>query len=1051
MATMQMNEDFVIRLLCKEGRLDKAIIVLFHMKTSPATNTYISLLKACNKSRDSYQAKQVHVHLVKHIQHFSGYLGDYLVMTLARCGAIQDALETSRTLPHCTIFSWTAMLSAYAERGQGREALELYECMKKDGVEPNHYTFVALLKACGSVADLEKVRTLHNDVRRMGLGDDVYISTTLVSVYGKCGSIEDAENVFRVLIRRDVVTWNAMLTAYIEQGFASKVLKLFRQIQEERVSLDELMFVSALQACTILAEEGGSRKSMALEVGMALHANAQQAGFCAGPFILTTLINMYSKSGNIKGAEDVISGAWSQCNSVTLNAMIAAYFEHNQERKSLQLYTFMQERFMNVDEYTFASVLQACGAVAQEEEVIDVGGESLKVMSLNLIKALHADAEKWNFLSDVFVCNTLIRIYGRCGAIGDAEGLFCKLYYRDIISWNSLLSAYVEHGHGEKALLLYKQMREERLSPGQLTYAMVLQACGQLAERENWAALDREQIKLMSLEIGLGLHADVEDQNFAADVVVGDSLLRMYSKCGAIMHAENVFTAIYSQLDVRFWTAMLLAYVEHDYEEKALQLYVQIHKEGMSPDQHTFVAAIHACGILAEKEEGISSNGRFIKEMSLEIGAAIHADARRQCFTSDIFINNTLISMYGRCGAFAQAQNLFTVMVDKNEVSWNALLSACAAHSEKPEKVLQLYRQMQVQNSSVGQATYVIALQACRNLLQGKVEASETHDKACPLEIGRAIYFDAQKSGFSSDVAINNSLISMYGKIGNLQEAEAVFGAMHQRDGVSWTVLLSMYVEQGEIEKILEVYSQMPVKNILLDDVSLVYVLRACHDLGSLDICRWHHFAMSSHVLDLTPSLAVSLIHTYGSCASSADAQASFDGICRPDISSWNACIACYAGEGDCKFTIHTLEELYLAGKERNEVSFISALNACVHAGLPDLGLENFMNMTRESETNPGLMHYSILVDLLGRSGCFRKVESMLKRMSIQPDVTMWISLLGCCRTHGNLEVGERAFNRAVSLQPGHRGAYVMLSNLYIEAGLLKSKEASQNSLEILF
>ncbi|KAI5080239.1 hypothetical protein GOP47_0005718 [Adiantum capillus-veneris] len=615
MASLSKAEDSVVQVLSNEGQLDKALDVLFHMNTIPLRDTYLSLLKACNRSRALHQAKQVQVHLAKHMQH--DYLGDYLVMTLARCGAVEDALEFSHTLSHRTVFSWTAIISAYVQRGQGREALELYKCMEEDGVKPNHYTFVALLKACGRVADLEKVRALHNDARRMGLGADVYILTTLVSVYCKCGSIEEAENVFSVLLRHDVVTWNAMLAAYVEQGQASKVLHLFRQILEERVTLDELMFVSALQACTMLAEqEGGLRKSMALEIGMALHANARQAGFCSGPFILTTLINMYSKSGNIKGAEGLVSTAWIQCNSVTLNAMIAAYFEHDQERKSLQLYRFMQEQGMKVDEYTFASVLQACEAAAEKEEVLDLSGEPLKVMSLAMGKALHADAQKWNLLSDVFVCNTLIRIYGRCGAIAEAEDLF---------------------------------------------------------------------------------------------------------------------TAMRSQLNVRSWTVMLSAYVEHDYEEKALQLYVQMYKEGMSPDQHTFVVVIHSCGILAEKEEGIDSDRQFVKAKSLEIGTSIHADARRQCYATDIFINNTLVSMYGKCGALVLAENLFIGMVDRDEVSWNVLLSAYAINSEKAEKVLQMYRQMQVETSSVRPAMFVIALQACSNLLEGKVEACNKHDKAYAL------------------------------------------------------------------------------------------------------------------------------------------------------------------------------------------------------------------------------------------------------------------------------------------------------------------------------
>eukprot|EP00250_Pteridium_aquilinum_P034743 c8037_g1_i1 orf=242-1504(+) len=417
--TFRADHGFIEN-LCHEGKLDKALDVLFHMNSSPSTNTYLFLLKACNKSKALSHVKQVQVLLAKHTQHLSGYLGDYLVMTLARCGAVEDALELSQELPRRTVFSWTAMISAYAERSQGGEALKLYERMSEDGVIPNHFTFVALLKACGSIPDLDKVRTLHNDARGMGLGADVYICTTLVSVYGKCGAIEEAENVFSLLLKRDVVAWNAMLAAYVDHGLASKAMQLFRQMLEEGVSLDQLMFVIALQACGILAEKGvgGSCKSMALEVGRALHADARRAGFCSGAFMLTTLGNMYSKCGSMDSAESVFSTApLSQCNNVTWNVMISAYFEHNQERKSLQLYKHMQEEGMNADQYTFASALQACGVLAENDRALTMDGQLSKVLSLKLGKALHADAQRMNILPDIFVCNTLIRLYGKCGAI----------------------------------------------------------------------------------------------------------------------------------------------------------------------------------------------------------------------------------------------------------------------------------------------------------------------------------------------------------------------------------------------------------------------------------------------------------------------------------------------------------------------------------------------------------------------------------------------------------------------------------------------------------
>ncbi|KAH7301430.1 hypothetical protein KP509_23G026100 [Ceratopteris richardii] len=1035
MAIASKANAYLVESLCNEGQINEAADALFKLTTAPSKNVYFSLLKACNKSRASYPAKQVYVHLSKHAQQLSGYFGDYLVMTLARCDAIEDALCVSQTLPHLTVFSWTALISAYVNRGQASRALQLYESMKNDGVQPNHYTLVALLKACGSIADVESIRALHVDAQRMGLITDVYICTTLINVYGRCGSIDEAENVFSGPIQHDVVTWNAMLAAYIDQGLEMKALRLFRQIYVENVTLDELMFVSALQACVILIEKrGGSEEQTALHIGTALHADAQKTGFCQRPFLLTTLVNMYSKSGNIASVEDLMLSAHTYCNSVTWNAMMAAYLENKHEIKCVQLFKYMHEQGMKIDQYAFVTVLQACGKLWEREKSGDMNGESLRLMSFELCKALHVDAEKLDILNDIFACNTLIRIYGKYGAIAEAEDLFCMLHDRDLVTWNSLISVYVEHSQGEKALLLYKKMREDAVNPGPLTFVMFLQACGQLAEKEEWTIIDGREYKLMSLEIGLELHDDIQERDLANDITVGDSLLRMYTKCGALVHAEDIFAGLHYQCDVRFWTAMLSAYVEHGYAEKALQLYAQMYKENMAPDQHTLVMAIHACGILAETEEAVESDGHLIKPKSLEIGTLIHSDAQRLCNGLDLFINNTLVSMYGKCGAIHQALNLFVGMGHKDEVSWNAMFSAYLAGNLKAERVLQLYREMQADGVSAGQLTFVIVLQACNNILEARNFDAEKESNLYLYEIIQAIYSDAKSHGFSSDITINNTLISIYGKLGHLQEAEAVFCAMTRHDEVTWTVILSSFIERDEVEKALGFYMKMQNECPFLDELSLIVILRACKYMGMCELCHGLHFVASFHGLDLLPSLAVTLLDTYGNCGCTPDAKAVFSALHEPDIASWNACIASYAGEGDCEATMHTLEEVHLSGSKPNEVSFASALNAYAHNGLVALGLQSFDCMSRYSGLKVSLAHYTILVDMLGRSGCFVKVDNMLDMMPMKTDVTMWKGLLGCCRTHGNLEVGERAFNHVVKLQPDHSAAYIMLSNLYVEA-----------------
>lgn len=671
-----------LQTLCKEGQLDRALDVLSHMHTALPSSIYMTLLKACIRRKALAQAKQVHVHLAQFSPNLTSLLGGYLVVTLAKCGAIEDACLASSRLPHRSVFSWTAIISAYAECGNARKALEMYQFMQDDGVEPNEHTFSTLFKACGSIPDLEQGRKLHAKANGKGFASDIFVGSTLVSMYSKCGTILEAENVFTMMSQRDAVAWNAMLLAYVEHGQEDKAIQLYRQMQEEQVTADN---------------------------------------------------------------------------------------------------------------YTLMSVIQACGNLVEKEAAL-VSGVSATMVSQEIGRALLADARMKDFASDAFVSTALLSMFGKCGAIVEAEKVFLAMSPRSIVSWTAMLSAYTEQGQAENALQVYKQLQEE----------------------------------------------------------------------------------------------------------------------GLSPDQGTFVVALKACAILAEKVE---TKGQPIKVMPLEIGQALHADACKKGFVSDVLVGTALVTMYGKCGAIEAAEN--------------------------------------------------------------------------------------------------------------------TFGALSAHDNVSWTAMLSVYVEHGQGRRALHFYKQMKKNCSTPDYVTLVCILQACTERGSLEICRQLHFDIVSLGYDHIGFMAATLIHTYASCASIVDAQEVFDRLSDPDVVSWNACIAGHTGEG----SVYMYEKMKMEGIEPNQSTFTSVLSACSHAGLVVRGVECFKYMS-DYNVNPNIMHYGIMVGLVGRAGDFQMVADMLKRIPMLSDMSVWLSLLSACHTHGNLELAKQAFDYAVNLQPNEGTTYVLMSNIYADAGL---------------
>lgn len=167
-----------------------------------------------------------------------------------------------------------------------------------------------------------------------------------------------------------------------------------------------------------------------------------------------------------------------------------------------------------------------------------------------------------------------------------------------------------------------------------------------------------------------------------------------------------------------------------------------------------------------------------------------------------------------------------------------------------------------------------------------------------------------------------------------------------------------------------------------------------------------------------------------------ADAQAVFDTWPERDVVSWSALIAGYARTGNYEASLQIYEKMQGARVKPNEVTFLSLLSACSHSGLVEKGVEYFESMCREYGLIQNIEHYVSIIDLLARAGDFTRVQDLLARMPMQPDLSLCICLLGACRKYGNVELGKQAFDRAVSLQPKYAASYILMSNIYAKAGL---------------
>lgn len=1031
--------------LCEDVQLDSELRDLFRNDehgNAPTVKTYRILLKRCAKRKALADAKRVYNHLAKQGLELASSLGEFLVTTLVKCGGLQDALQLFYRLPHRTVFSWSAIIDGYTMCGQGQDALNMYQLMQQEHVEPNTYTFVSLLKACSMLRDLDKGKQIHAEIVRLGYETDLFVGTCLIDMYGKCGSIEDAQNVFSELPQRDVMSWNAIIAAYAEKKQAQEAFKIYIRMQDEGVYPDSRTFVSILQACCTLAEReqslmvnGRLIKSKSLEKAQSIHVDVRTYGCDSDMFVASTLISVYGKCGSIEDAQKVFDGL-SQRDVVVWNVMMGAFVEQGEAEVALQLYEEMQKNSLRPTNRTIVTALQACGMLQHVEEDNTWDANFRKSMFLKRVRAIHADARRKGYDADNFVGTSLIGLYGKLGRMEDVESVFQQLIKRDAVVWTAKLAAYVEHGEGEKALQFYRLMQEECLSPDVRTFVSILQACSLLAENDTANMVNGRPIMAECLKLGKELHAYAWRKGYSSDSFVSNALVTLYGRCGSIPDAEVVFDGLL-QGNVVSWTAMLAVFVEQGQAVMAVELYRRMLEEGVSPNSRTFVSLLQACGILAEQEEVVLVHGQATKSEVLKQVKCIHAEAQGRSFNLDAFVAHTLVSLYGKCGSVVDAEIVFEGLHNRNIVSWNAMLSAYNDH-DRADMALHLYEQMQLESVSPDVRTTVGALQACATRAEKEVRSTLDGEaiKAEYLKVGKAIHAYAHSKGFDSDVFVGCSLISMYGKCGILGDAENVFNESSVRNVVSWTAMLTAYVELGQAQKALDLYGQMQEEGVSPNNWTFVSILQACSKTGSLDVVSQIHDNLSSCDYDVPPFLARAMIDAFGRCASMSSAQSVFNALHGPSVACWNALIAGYARVGDSFATMQKFDEMQQAGIKPDGVTFLSVLCACGHAGLVDRGVEYFASMTQDYNITPGIDHYAAMVDLLGRAGYFKQVEDLVSLMPMQPDLAIMLCLLGACRKHGNVALGEHAFQCAVRLEPSSASAYVMMLNIYADAGI---------------
>lgn len=682
----------------------------------------------------------------------------------------------------------------------------------------------------------------------------------------------------KTLIKKaDPKRMDARLNYLCSDGRLTEAIIALDSIARVGSKVQSKTYINLLQSCI---------DSGAIHLGRALHARIGLVED-ADLFVETKLVGMYAKCGCLNDARKVFD-SMRQRSLYTWSAMIGACSREHLWREVLELFSSMLIDGVLPDDFLLPKVLQACGNCSDVE----------------LGKMIHSLVIRLGMVCYPRVTNSILAVYAKCGELGLARRFFESMEERDSVSWNSMILGYCQKGENEEAHRLLNEMQKEGIEPSLITWNILISGYNQLGQCElaiellkkmeglgiaadvfTWTSLisglaqngRRNQAldlfkdmllsgvkpngvtlvsaiaacaSLRSLNMGMEIHSVSVKMGFADDLLVGNSLIDVYSKCGELEAARKVFDVI-QEKDVYTWNSMIAGYCQAGYCGKAYELFMRMQYSEVRPNVITW---------------------------------------------------NIMISGYMQNGDEDQAIDLFQRMekdgkVKPNAASWNSLVAGYLQNGKK-NKALGIFRQMQSFCVAPNSVTILSILPACANLIAAK-KVKEIH--GCVL-----------RRRLESALSVTNSLIDTYAKSGNIAYSTTIFESMPTKDIITWNSLIGGYVLHGCSAPALDLFDRMRKLGFKPNRGTFLSLLLA-HSLAGMVDEGMRVFSSITDEYHIIPALEhySAMINLYGRLGRIAEAMQFIEYMpIEPDSSVWAALLTACRNHGNSDLLIQAGEHL---------------------------------------------------------------------------------------------------------------------------------------------
>ncbi|KAL9300899.1 Pentatricopeptide repeat-containing protein [Arabidopsis thaliana] len=569
----------------------------------------------------------------------------------------------------------------------------------------------------------------------------------------------NAHNLFDKSPGRDRESYISLLFGFSRDGRTQEAKRLFLNIHRLGMEMDCSIFSSVLKVSATLCDELFGRQ---------LHCQCIKFGFLDDVSVGTSLVDTYMKGSNFKDGRKVFD-EMKERNVVTWTTLISGYARNSMNDEVLTLFMRMQNEGTQPNSFTFAAAL---GVLAEE----GVGGRGLQV---------HTVVVKNGLDKTIPVSNSLINLYLKCGNVRKARILFDKTEVKSVVTWNSMISGYAANGLDLEALGMFYSMRLNYVRLSESSFASVIKLCANLKE----------------LRFTEQLHCSVVKYGFLFDQNIRTALMVAYSKCTAMLDALRLFKEIGCVGNVVSWTAMISGFLQNDGKEEAVDLFSEMKRKGVRPNEFTYSVILTALPVISPSE--------------------VHAQVVKTNYERFSTVGTALLDAYVKLGKVEEAAKVFSGIDDKDIVAWSAMLAGYAQTGET-EAAIKMFGELTKGGIKPNEFTFSSILNVCAATNASMGQGKQFH--------GFAI-----KSRLDSSLCVSSALLTMYAKKGNIESAEEVFKRQREKDLVSWNSMISGYAQHGQAMKALDVFKEMKKRKVKMDGVTFIGVFAACTHAGLVE------------------------------------------------------------------------------------------------------------------------------------------------------------------------------------------------------------------------